>query len=222
MGKVFNIRGLIITVALGLLYFKTAEVMVQFSPRSIAGWSDPGISYVWAYIAAGLVEGVAWIATRNLLNNAKDSHTRNMSWGIAGGAVVFSGILNLIDQQITDGHLVLQTSNPLANLLHAVVTLLPLIVAVSFMLLEIIDSRNPDQPVRSQGKPVQIKTEPRRAEPMRMAMPQLDAEEDEPLRLSSPADRRSPIHSADNPMKGWRPEASSLRSVGERNDRSPL
>ena len=221
MGKVFNVRGLIITVALGLLYFKTAEVMVQFSPRSIAGWSDATISYVWAYTAAALVEGVAWIAVRNLLNSGKDDQTRNMSWGIAIGAVIFSGLLNLIDQQITDGHLVLVADNPIANILHALVTLLPLIVAVSFMLLEIIDARNPDRPNLGQGKSVQIKTEPKH-QPQPMRYPSLaDPDEDQPLRLGSPAERRTPIHDASNPMKGWRPEAADLRRTGG-GDKSPL
>lgn len=136
---------IVLFVSLALAYLKTAEALVQFAPRSFMGWSDPVLPVLWAYISALLVEGVAYLAVTNLISMTKDTPTRTVSWVVAGVAVSFSLVMNIIDQKITDGSFVGGQGTPIGGFLYQAMGLIPIFVAILFALILIVDAAVPDK-----------------------------------------------------------------------------
>lgn len=147
-----KIEKAIIYIGLGLAFFKTSEAMAAYAPRGIFGWQSDWISYGWAYLAGFMVEGVLYVAYNKARTRGKDRNARWASWIVAGISVAFSLTMNKIDQMITDGTIAtIAGSSPLA-VLHNVVFAIPLIGAVLFMVMDVIDNATDDAPFRPQGQ----------------------------------------------------------------------
>jgi hypothetical protein len=139
-----RIEKAIIYIGLGLAFLKTGEAMVAYAPRAVFGWSSEWVSYLWAYLGAFMVEGVLYVAYHKLTTAGKDRNARVAAWAVGIIAVVFSLTMNKLDQMITDRTLgTLAGADPLM-VLHNVVFAIPLIGAVLFMLMDIIDKATPD------------------------------------------------------------------------------
>lgn len=181
-------KGLMV-VALFLAYMKTSEAMVHFAPRLFLGWSDPILPVLWAYVCAGMVEGVALYAFYKWAQNVKDTPTRTVSIIVTLVAVAFSISMNILDQKINDGSFSLNSGVPIVGFLFSVMGLIPIITALMFGAMELVDAYFPDHD-RGGGKQKQrgggdsfgmdrgpnwSVSEPRRDElpaPMQARMPQ--------------------------------------------------
>ena len=127
-----------------LAYLRTAHAMVPYSPSAFLFWNDEGLRLLWAYAAAGLVEGVFLDAYHRLTTHGKDGQTRQMAWGIAGVALLFSGVMNVIEVRVAQGELVLASTDVLVQALRVAIVLIPIIVPALYMAMEIVDNRFPD------------------------------------------------------------------------------
>lgn len=137
--KLFMFTGLL------LAYLKTAEAMVQFSPKEFLGFSDPSLPYLWGYIAAAMVEGLAILAFENLIKFTKDTPTRTVSSILVVAAVLFSITMNLIDQSINDHTFTGGIGTPTGQLLYQTMGLIPIITAILLGVLRLVDAYYPDK-----------------------------------------------------------------------------
>lgn len=146
-----NVEKAIIYVGLGLAFLKTGEAMVAYAPHGVLGFTADWVSYLWAYLGAFMVEGVLYVAYHKLTERGKDRNARLAAWGVAIISVAFSLTMNKIDTSLNDGTLGALLGNSPIGLLHNVVFAIPLVGAVLFMLLDIIDKATDDvrQPGRS-------------------------------------------------------------------------
>lgn len=149
-----NKSKLIVYGGLLLAYLRTAHAMVPYSPSTVLFWSDEGLRILWAYLAALLVEGVFLDAYERLTTYGKDHNTQRVAWLIAGIALVFSGVMNIIEVKVSQGELVLASTDLLVQLLRASIVLIPLIVPALYGLMEIVDQRFPDMGRRHSHGPV--------------------------------------------------------------------
>lgn len=157
--KLENVEKAIIYIGLGLAFLKTGEAMVAYAPHGILGFTADWISYLWAYAGAFMVEGVLYVSYHKLIMRGKDRNARLAAWLVAIVSVAFSLTMNKIDTAANDGTLGTLLGNSPIGLLHNVVFAIPLVGAVLFMLLDIIDKATDDIVVPpgprlfTQGKP---------------------------------------------------------------------
>jgi len=195
-----------------LTFLKTGEAMTLFAPRSVFGLTHPIVLGLWAYLGAALVEGTIVTAYQVLTTPRKDRATKT-SAAIAGLlAIVYSGAMNLVDQSITEGTLLLDSGDQLVRGLRSAVTLIPLAIPVILAMIAVVDllvadraeipaprpSRQPEQPYRVE-----------RPQEHRLPAPAMSDSSEAP-RLNSP--QRSPVNA--QKVDAWRPQAEELRRVG--------
>jgi len=155
-----RIEKLIIYVGLGLAFLKTGEAMVTYAPRAVFGFSSDWVSYLWAYLGAFMVEGVLYVAYHKLTESGKDRNARIAAWAVGILSVSFSLAMNRIDQSITEGTLATIAGNSPLAVLHNVVFAIPLVGAVLFMLMDIIDKATDDAPQRPPQRQMQVQRQP--------------------------------------------------------------
>jgi len=155
-----RIEKLIIYVGLGLAFLKTGEAMVSYAPRAVFGFSSDWVSYLWAYLGAFMVEGVLYVAYHKLTERGKDRNARIAAWMVGILSVSFSLAMNRIDQSITEGTVASIAGNSPLAILHNVVFAIPLIGAVLFMLMDIIDKATDDMPQSPPQRQMQVQRQP--------------------------------------------------------------
>lgn len=133
-----------VAICLFLAWLRTGEAMVPYSPQSIFGLRSDWIEFLWAYVAAGAVEGVLWMAYTKLRDSVKDHNTKWAAAGVAILSIIFSGVMNVIDVRTQNGTLTLAAGSPEVDFLINVIVLIPLIVAVLFGIVEIVDAHFDD------------------------------------------------------------------------------
>lgn len=141
-----NKERIVVAVGLILMYLRTAEAMVPYSPHSIVGLRGDWIGYLWAYLAAALVEGVLWIGYNKLRTLGKDSNTKWAAATVVLVSFAFSAVMNVVDVRTLNGTLVIASGTPEMDFLVNTIVLVPGIAVAMFMIIEIIDAQFSDGP----------------------------------------------------------------------------
>lgn len=139
-----NKERMVVGICLFLAWLRTSEAMVPYSPQTILGVKADWIIFLWAYVAAAAVEGVLWMAYTKLRQSVKDHNTKWAAAVVAGLSIIFSAVMNVIDVRTQNGTLTLAAGSWQVDFLVNTIVLIPLIVAVLFGLVEIIDANTPD------------------------------------------------------------------------------
>lgn len=122
-------ENLIFIISAAVLFFRTAEVMKDFSPNVVMGYTGDGAHAAYGYLCAVLVEGLLLLAKINLPSQRDD-----IAWAYNVGVIALTWLVSA-GAQLIDGQVVRQTLDQQPAFIQGVVNIgVPLVPSIVLLI----------------------------------------------------------------------------------------
>ncbi len=122
-------ENLIFVISAAVLFFRTAEVMKDFSPNVVMGYTGDAAHAAYGYMCALLVEGLLLLAKLNLPSQRDD-----IAWAYNVGVILLTWLVSA-GAQLIDGQVVRQTLDQQPALVQGIVNIgVPLVPSIVLLI----------------------------------------------------------------------------------------